>query len=78
MFRPDPARVSSTARGALWTGAIALLSLLAGCTVRNDPNFNPYARGGGDGTLMDRAEQAVEAGGQALDSLDARLENSVW
>ncbi len=64
-------------RVAILSAAVLLMSG-AGCATRNDPRFNPYARGHGDGTFLDRCEQIIEIGAEALDSLDARLENMIW
>ena len=78
MSRHEGACVRTATWRWKWAAGVALLLAPAGCSLRHDPGFNPYSRGDGYGTLMDRAERAVEAAGQHLDSLDARLENSVW
>ena len=57
--------------------ASAALMSAAGCSTRNDVAFNPYAPANGDPTLMERAQQAVDTVGEALDNLGARLENTV-
>lgn len=52
---------------------------LVGCSTRDDPAFNPYTPGNnGDPTLLEHAQQAVDRVGEALDNLDARLENTVY
>ena len=60
----------------VWAGV--LLLALAGCSVRNDVGFNPYARNNGDPTVMERLEEVIGLGDEALDNLDARLDNAVW
>ncbi|MGD8454479.1 MAG: hypothetical protein PVJ57_21910 [Phycisphaerae bacterium] len=71
------------ARGR-WTGIAGLLLaggiglLLSGCSTRNDPHFNPYARCGGEPTVLDRVEHAVEVVETALDNLDERQENTIY
>jgi hypothetical protein len=67
-------RSAGLVRLALLTAA----TLLAGCATRDDAAFNPYAPGNGDPTLLEHAEQAVDRVGEALDNLDARLENTVY
>lgn len=58
--------------------AACLGPLIGGCSTRNDPHFNPYASGGGEPTVLERAEQAVQTIERALDNLDERQENIVY
>jgi len=58
--------------------AAAATTLAAGCAVRDDPAFHRYAPAGGDPTALQRAEAAVGSLEQALEDLDARMENALY
>ncbi|MBN2446539.1 MAG: hypothetical protein JXO22_07435 [Phycisphaerae bacterium] len=56
----------------------ALVPLLAGCSPHLDPGFNPYSRCTGERTVLERADDAINQAGQALDNLDQRIENIMY
>lgn len=62
--------------GALLLVGCALTT--AGCSTTQDPHYNPYASPIRDQGALDHAEDALGAAEQALDNLDARLENIIY
>ncbi len=68
-----------TSRPAALAGlALALVMVaLCGCSTRNDIHFNPYRAPDTSPTIMQRAEQIMDAAGDLLDNLDVRMENVI-
>jgi len=55
----------------------ALLATSAGCA-HDHYRYNPYAPPGGDPTLLERVEAAVDTCENALEAVDARVENAAY
>ena len=70
---PRPPRRRTTMIAALVVTACAL----TGCATRDDPRFNRYRAPDTAATLMQRADRVMDAAGQLLDNLDARMENAI-
>lgn len=61
-------------RGVLIMG---LLLLLTGCSVRNDPHYNPFAPHNGRPTVLQRADKLVRDAERGLDNAEQRFNNLV-
>lgn len=57
---------------------ILVVGAAAGCSTRHDPDFNVYAPPRSGRTVLEAADAMMNAAGQALDNLDARMENLVY
>ncbi len=55
----------------------SVIVALCGCSTRNDIHFNPYRTPDTSPTIMQRAEQIMDAAGDLLDNLDVRMENVI-
>ncbi|MBK9121131.1 MAG: hypothetical protein IPM18_16235 [Phycisphaerales bacterium] len=66
-------------RHPLRWGALAVLMLLAplGCSLHDDPHYNPYAPTGGDPTLLRAADELMNVAGEGVDNLQRRLDNII-
>ena len=61
----------------LWIAALLLLAV-TGCCSGQQNGLHPHQHTLHQPTVLERAEQAADQGGAALDNLDERLENRVW
>jgi len=64
-------------------GTRLLVSLLAvalagGCSIHNDPHYNPYASPRGEPRLLESADRLAEQIEEGVNNLDRRLENAVY
>ena len=57
--------------------AAAALLAAAGCSLRNDPHYNPHAPHNGAPTVMQRADRLANTAEQTLDNARQRLENII-
>ena len=55
----------------------SVISTFCGCSTGNDTHFNAYRAADTSPTLMQRAEQFMDAAGDLLDNLDVRMENVI-
>lgn len=55
----------------------SVIVTLCGCSTRNDIHFNPYRAPDTSPTIMQRADQIMDAAGDLLDNLDRRMENVI-
>lgn len=51
---------------------------LCGCSTRHDPGYNAYAPPRGRATVLQTTDRAADFPLEALDNLDARIENMVY
>lgn len=58
--------------------AVAAAAAICGCSLRDRPDYNPYAPPGGDPPLLQRAEAALDIADETLDDLDALMERAVY
>lgn len=58
--------------------ASAAGAAICGCSLRDRPDYNPYAPPGGDPPLLQRAEAALDVADDALDDLDVLMERAVY
>jgi hypothetical protein len=68
---------SRSAGRVLRLAALAAAMALCGCSIHDDPDYNPYAPTDGDPTFTKRVDQGAEAVSQALDNLDRRFDNTI-
>lgn len=68
-----------TARSVGLAGLVFALVIvtLGGCSTRNDIHFNVYRASDTSATIMQRADQIMDAAGDLLDNLDVRMENVI-
>jgi hypothetical protein len=64
----------------IWLLALAAAAgaAICGCSLRDRPDYNPYAPPGGDPPLLQRAEAAVDVADDTLDDLDVLMERAVY
>lgn len=58
--------------------AVAVAAAICGCSLRDRPDYNPYAPPGGDPPLLQRAEAALDVADDTLGDLDALMERAVY
>ncbi len=63
-----------------WLLALAVVAgaAICGCSLRDRPDYNPYAPPGGDPPLLQRAEATLDVADDTLDDLDTLMERAVY
>ena len=69
--------VSRALKVVLWLAPAALLIVLAGCSLRDEPRYNRFSPNDGNPTVMQRAEQHMQAAEVGLDNAERRVENII-
>lgn len=59
-------------------GVAAILIAVSGCSIRDDPRYNPYAPPGGGKPVLQAADDTVQSAEDAVADFDARLENTLY
>ena len=68
-----------TVVAALVLPALLAMIGLSGCAVaRSDVTFNPYAPNGSDASIIDKAEDFMDAPFDGMDMFDSRFERTVY
>lgn len=73
-----PVRPRACPLRRLGLALVAAAVWLTGCGLQRGAALSVHGRNSGDPTVLGHVERAIEAGEQALDNLDTRLENTIW
>ena len=74
---PNLFRTSSRRGKLACLVAAALLAVLAGCSLRNDPGYNRFSPARDNPRLMRRADGVMQAAGRGVDNAERRAENII-